>query len=172
MSSVEDKEFITHKKPEDKFGATITYGDRNNIDFPDDAIVSITLGERFSVWKTIVNGIVSQFVMKQMKKSKGLLYAEMKGHIKEGYGLTMTVWEKKSMANFRNKGAHKFAMKFFSWVFYSGKSHAYFLTYKANGDIPTSEEAQELVKKYGKFYDGGKLIRKAKSPTKNNAATN
>ncbi|VEF47319.1 Uncharacterised protein [Bacillus freudenreichii] len=157
------KEFVTHKDPDDKFGALITLGDRD-IHIPDDALISITLGEQFSVWKTIVNAIVSQFVMKQMKKSKGLLYAEMKGHIKEGYGMTLTVWEKKAMIPFRNSGAHKFAMKFFSWVFYSGKSHAYFLTYKANGKIPNAEEAYDLVKAYGKFYDGGKLLRTAKSP--------
>ncbi|MFD1708500.1 hypothetical protein ACFSCZ_17610 [Siminovitchia sediminis] len=85
-----DVNFVTHKDPHDRFGALITYGERN-IHIPDDALISITLGEQFSVWKTMVNAMISQFVMKQMKKSKGLLYAEMKGHIKEGYGLTLTV---------------------------------------------------------------------------------
>ena len=49
-------------------------------------------------------------------------------------------------------------MRFFSWVFYSGKAQASFLTYKDNGSISTSTEAYGLVKKYGRFYDSGKLI--------------
>ncbi|MCJ8007148.1 hypothetical protein ACFFF5_06540 [Lederbergia wuyishanensis] len=160
---MEEKIFVTHKSPDSKYEGLITYGNRDIV-LSKNALISITLGEKFPVWKTIVNGIVSQFVMKQMKKSPKLLYAEMKGNVKEGYGLTMTVWEPKSMKQFRDSGAHKFAMRFFSWVFYSGKSHAYFLTFKHNGSIPTSDEAIELAREYGRFFDGGKLIRHSRPP--------
>ncbi|MFD1739828.1 hypothetical protein ACFSCX_25515 [Bacillus salitolerans] len=160
---MEKKKFVAHSNPEDKFGGLLSFGSRDII-LPQDAIISITLGEQFTTWKTVVNAIVSQFVMKQMKKSEGLLYAELKGHLTEGYGLTMSVWDSKSMVPFRDKGPHKFAMRFFSWVFYGGKSQAYFLTYKANGSIPSIEEAYTLVKKYGKHYNGGKLERSAKKP--------
>ena len=51
-----------------------------------------------------------------------------------------------------------------SWVFYSGRVKAYFLTWKLIDTIPSSEEAGEFVKKYGRHYEGGKLIRKAKPP--------
>jgi hypothetical protein len=88
----------------------------------------------------------------------------MKGNLKEGYGLTMTVWESNSMKQFRDNGAHKFAIRFFSWIFYSGKAHAYFLSYKNNGSIPTSTEAYDLVKKYGRLYNSGKLIRNSGAP--------
>ncbi|WLD91773.1 hypothetical protein [Alkalihalobacillus sp. AL-G] len=166
-----EKKFVAHPNSQNKFEGMITYGDRD-IELSENPLISITLGERFSVWKTIVNAVVSQFVMKQMKKSSGLLYAELKGNIKEGYGFTLTVWESKAMVPFRDRGAHKFAMRFFSWVFYGGKSQAYFLTYKADDVIPTSEEAYQLVKEYGKFIDGGKLVRKAKNPAKQNILEN
>ena len=168
-SFMKEKVFITHKNPDRKYEGFITYGDRDIL-LPKNALISITLGEKFSVWRTIVNAIVSHFVMKQMKKSSKLLYAEMKGNIKEGYGLTMTVWESNSMKQFRDNGAHKFAMQFFSWIFYSGNAHAYFLSYKNNGSIPTSIEAYNLVKKYGRFYDNGELIRNRRDPIFNEEA--
>jgi hypothetical protein len=160
---MEEKVFVAHKNPESKYEGLITYGTRDIL-LPKDALISITLGEKFSIWRTIMNAIVSQFVMKQMNKAPKLLYAEMKGNIKEGYGLTMTVWEFNSMKQFRDNGAHKFAMRFFSWIFYSGNAHAYFLSYKNKGSIPTSAEAYDLVKKYGRFYDNGKLIRNSSAP--------
>jgi hypothetical protein len=36
--------------------------------------------------------------------------------------------------------------------------------YKNNGSIPTSTEAHDLEKKYGRFYDNGKLIWKSSTP--------
>ena len=160
---MQEKVFVAHKNPESKYEGLITYGNRDIL-LPKDALISITLGEKFSIWRTIMNAIVSQFVMKQMKKAPKLLYAEMKGNIKEGYGLTMKVWEFSSMKQFRDNGAHKFAMRFFSQIFYSGNAHAYFLSYKNKGSIPTSAEAYDLVKKYGRFYDNGKLIRNSSAP--------
>jgi hypothetical protein len=65
---MKEKVFVAHKNPESKYEGLITYGNRDIL-LPKDALISITLGEKFSVWRTIVNGIVSQFVMKQMKKS-------------------------------------------------------------------------------------------------------
>ncbi|TLS38362.1 hypothetical protein FCL54_07040 [Pseudalkalibacillus caeni] len=141
----------------------IIYGERK-IPLPEDAIISITLGARFNIWRTIVNGFLTRFVMKQMMNNPGLLYAELVGNMEEGYGQTMTVWESKAMVPFRDSGSHKFSMKFFSWVFYSGKVHAYFSTYKANGYIPTFEEANQIAREYGRFFEGGKLIRKAQKP--------
>jgi len=163
---MQEKSFVTHPSPNSKFEGLITYGNRDIV-LPKDALISITLGEKFSIWKILINAIVSRIVMKQMKRSPKLLYAEMNGNIKEGYGLTMTVWESKSMKQFRDSGAHKFAMRFFSWVFIGGKAHSYFLTYKNNGSIPTSAEAYDVVKKYGRYYANGKLIRHSSPPKVN-----
>ncbi|MBV7506537.1 hypothetical protein KW850_14830 [Bacillus sp. sid0103] len=48
--------------------------------------------------------------------------------------------------------------------FNSGKVQSYFLTWKANGYIPTYEESAEIVTTYGRHFDGGKLVRKAQQP--------
>lgn len=157
------KETVMIKDPNDPYSGHILFGNRED-PIPNDSLISITLGENFSIWKTVINGLVSQLVIKQMKKSSGFLHGELKGHLKEGYGLTLSVWERTSMVPFRDRGAHKFAMRFFSWIFFSGKSHAYFLTYTSNGLIPTVDEARELVHEFGKFYDGGKFVRQAKRP--------
>ena len=122
---MKEKSLVTHKSPDNKYEGLITYGNKDIL-LPKDTLISITLGEKFSIWRIVVNAIVSRFVMRQMKKSPKLLYAEMKGNIKEGYGLTMSVWESNSMKQFRDSGAHKFAIQFFSWVFIGGKAHAYF----------------------------------------------
>ncbi|MEH7307766.1 hypothetical protein [Neobacillus drentensis] len=77
----------------------------------------------------------------------------------------MTVWKvAKDMNSFRTSGIHNIARKFFSWVFYSGKVQSYFLTWKANGYIPTYEESAEIVTIYGRHFDRGKLVRKAQQP--------
>ena len=103
--------------------------------------------------------------MKSMIKRENLLYAELTGQLQGGVGQTLTVWkESKQMNIFRTKGFHNFSRKFFSWVFYSGSVKAHFLTWKLIDTIPSSEEAAEFVKKYGRYYEGGKLIRKANPP--------
>ena len=68
------------------------------------------------------------------------------------------------MKQFRDIWCYKFAMQFFSWIFYSGNAMLIFLSYKNNGSIPTSIEAYNLVKKYGRFYDNGELIRNRRDP--------
>lgn len=157
-----DRTWILHRDPSNPYGGTFTLGDRS-VPLPDDAVISLTLGTQFTVWRTLVNSIVSKFVQRQLVKTPHLLYSELVGDLKQGYGLTMSVWsgQAREMARFRDSGAHKFAMKFFSWVFYSGTAQSYFLTFPANGRIPTADEAIALVQAHGRHFDGGKLVRKA-----------
>ncbi len=152
-----------HRDPNNKYGGRLTLGTRE-VELPDDAVISVTLGERFTVWRTILNSIMNQFVMKQVAKNEGILYAELVGDAKAAYGLTLTVFTGKSMTKFRDSGAHKFAKNFLSWVFYSGKTHAYFLTWSAKGRIPTAEEARAMVKEYGRFVEGGMEQRSQRPP--------
>jgi phage gp29-like protein len=86
-------------------------------------------------------------VMNQMKKTPGLLYAELIGELKKGRGTgqTMTVWDGKTMPQFRNRNNHRFAMKFFGWLIHRKNTKTYYLTYSSNGTIPAVSEATEIV---------------------------
>ncbi|UNK20302.1 hypothetical protein MNQ98_09940 [Paenibacillus sp. N3/727] len=160
------KVWIKHQDPNNKYGAKFTLGDRDTL-LPETAIISVTRGERFNIFRIIINGIVNEFVMKQLTKNEKLLYAELSGQLQGGIGQTVTVWKDgSSMNNFRTKGAHKFATQFFAWVFYGGKVQAYFLTWKISNQIPMDHEIEETIKKYGRHFDGGKLIRQAQKPPK------
>jgi hypothetical protein len=158
-----ERSWTFERDPANKFGGTFVFGDRK-IALPQDAVVSATLGERFNWWRLIVNSIATQFIKGQMTRTPGLLYAELTGDAAKGSGLTLSVWESPAMVPFRDSGAHQFAKRFLSWVFYGGKVHAYFLTWAAHGRIPTAVEATELIKEYGRFFEGGKLIRKQRRP--------
>lgn len=82
--------------------------------------------------------------MKRMSKNENLLSAELTGQLDGGIGQTMTVWKTgKTMNTFRTKGAHNFARKFFSWVFYSGRVQSYFLTWQINGEILLQKKLQK-----------------------------
>lgn len=151
------------RDPANKYGGTFVFGDRM-VNLPPDAIVSVTRGERFNLWRLIVNSIANQVVMRQMAKTPGLLYAELTGDATQGSGQTLTVWESQAMVPFRDSGAHRFSKRFLSWVFFGGKAQAYFLTWKANGRIPTAAEAANLVKAYGRHFDGGRLLQKQGRP--------
>jgi hypothetical protein len=106
--------------------------------------------------------------MKAMVKMDNLLYAELTGQMQGGVGQTLTVWkDSKKINTFRTKGFHNLARKFFSWVFFSGNVQSYFLTWKPGDNIPTSGEAEKIVKELGRYYDGGKLIRNARPPRNN-----
>jgi hypothetical protein len=160
---VENRKWIMHRDPANKFAAKFTLGSRE-IELPPDAIVSLTLGDRFTIWRTILNGILTQFIKRQLVKAPGLLYAELDGDMQTGSSLTMTVWEAKSMVPFRDSGAHKIAKQFFSWVFYSGKTQVYFLTFAAKGRIPSTEEGYALARQFGRHFDGGMEQRPARPP--------
>jgi hypothetical protein len=158
------REWVKHQDPNNKYGAKFTLGDRA-VELPQTAIISVTRGENFNIFRIMINGTINNFVKKQLQKNENLLYAELSGQLQGGVGQTITVWKKgSSMNNFRKKGAHKFAMRFFSWVFYGGKIQAYFLTWKISNSIPEDNEIKEIVKKYGKHYDGGKLLKSAQQP--------
>jgi len=151
-----------HQDPNNTYGAIFTYGNREK-ELPDTAVISVTRGEQFNLIRILLNSIINAFVKKQLVKNDGLLYAELSGQLDGGIGQTITIWkDRKSMNRFRTNGAHQAARRFFSWVFYSGKVKAYFYTWKANGgDIPSSTEVTKTAIKYGRYYEGGKLIRAA-----------
>ena len=135
---------------------------------PKATFISLTRGEGLNLFQLFVNQLLTLMVMNQMKKSTGLIYAELSGELKKGKGngQTMTVWDGKMMPEFRNKSSHGFAMKFFGWVIHRRNTKTYYLTFPANGKIPSPAEATDLLREYGKFYDGGKLARKATLPKK------
>lgn len=62
------------------------------------------------------------------------------------------------MNKFRSNGAHKFAQRFFSWVFYSGKVEAYFYSWRIK-KIPTDMEIEKMIKENGRYFVGGKLVK-------------
>lgn len=156
-----ERKWVRHKDPNNKYGGIFTLGNKN-VDLPKDAVVSVTRGENFNIPRLIINSILNQFVMKSMVKKENLIYAELTGQLQGGIGQTLTVWkDSKQMNEFRTKGFHNFSRRFFSWVFFSGSVKAYFLTWKLKETIPTAEEAANSVKEYGRYYEGGKLIRKA-----------
>ncbi|KAB7709186.1 hypothetical protein F9802_03510 [Bacillus aerolatus] len=160
---MEKKKWIT-KKGKGSNG-TLVLGKKPEL-LPETAFISLTRGEGLNFLQLFVNYVLTLMVMRQMKKSPGLIYAELSGELKrgKGNGQTMTVWDGKLMPKFRNKSSHGFAMKFFGWVIHRRNTKTYYLTYSANEQIPSTTEATELMRKYGKFYDGGKLARKATSP--------
>lgn len=156
--------WIKHEDKHNKYAATFTLGD-SSITLPNDAVISVTRGEAFSFPRLLLNGLLNKFIMRSLTTNSNLLYAELTGQLQGGVGQTLTVWKSgKKMNQFRKGGFHRFALKFFSWVFYSGKVQSYFLTWKHQGFIPTSEEATDMVKKYGRHFDGGKLRRHSSSP--------
>ncbi|MNO91066.1 hypothetical protein D3C76_826060 [compost metagenome] len=160
------REWVKHQDPKNKYGAKFTLGHRN-VELPETAIISVTRGENLNMFRIMLNGSINTFVKKQLLNNENLLYAELSGQLQGGVGQTVTVWKNGiSMNNFRTKGAHKFAKKFFSWVFYSGKVQAYFLTWKISNSIPEENEIKETVKKYGRFFDGGRLKKHAQQPPK------
>ncbi|WGU96432.1 hypothetical protein QJQ58_09435 [Paenibacillus dendritiformis] len=172
LKVIQIKVWVKHSDPNNKYGAKFTLGERD-IQLPDTAIISVTRGERFNIFRIIINGIVNEIVKKQLVKNNDLLYAELSGQIQGGIGQTVTVWKDiNSMNNFRTKGAHSFAKKFFAWVFYSGEVQAYFLTWRISKQIPTNTEIEETVKKHGRFFDGGRLVRQAQQPRKNTKLNN
>jgi hypothetical protein len=133
---------------------------------PQQTFISLTRGEGLNFVQLVINQVLTFMVMNQMKKTPGLLYAELKGELKNrsGNGGTMTVWDGKTMPKFRNKDSHGLALKFFGWVIHRKNTKAYYLTYTSDGTIPSFLEATEIVRQYGKLYDWGKLVRKASPP--------
>ncbi|MCU1806040.1 hypothetical protein NVV31_11690 [Cytobacillus firmus] len=144
---------------------TLVWGDKPEV-MPEQAFISLTRGEGLNLIQLFINQVLTLLVMNQMKKTPGLLYAELNGELKKwkGTGQTMTVWDGKLMPKFRNHNTHGFAMKFFTWIIHRKNTKNYYLTYSANETIPTVPEVREILRKYGKFYDGGVLARKAAPP--------
>jgi hypothetical protein len=104
---------LRHKDPNNKYGATFILG-KKDINLPEGAVISVTRGENFNIPRIIVNGILTQFLMKSMSKKENLLYAELTGQVQGGVGQTLTVWkDPKQMNKFRTKGFHNFSRKFF-----------------------------------------------------------
>jgi hypothetical protein len=98
---------------------------------PESAIISVTRGEKFNIVRLIINGIINEFVKKQLTRDENLLYAELSGELQGGIGQTVTIWKDgSSMNKFSTKGAHKFAKQ-----------------------IPTDKEIEETIKKYGRHFD-------------------
>ena len=83
------KNWVFGRDPENKLRGSFTLGDRN-IQLPVAAIVSVTRGEGLNLFRMIVNAVANQFVMRQMLKTTGLLYAELTGDGRQGFGQTLT----------------------------------------------------------------------------------
>lgn len=107
------KAWVKYPDPNNKYGARFTFGDKD-IPLPETAMISVTRGEKFNVFRIIINGIVNEFIKKQLIKNENLIYAELSGQLQGGIGQTVTV----------------------------------------------------CIKKYGRHYNGGKLVRQAQKPPK------
>ncbi|WP_216633954.1 hypothetical protein [Paenibacillus alvei] len=87
--------------PNNKYGATFTLGE-SDTDLPETAIISVTRGEKFDLIRIIINGIVNEFVKKQLTKNENLIYAKLSGQLQGGIGQTVTIWrDRESMNRFR-----------------------------------------------------------------------
>jgi hypothetical protein len=60
---------------------------------PEKTFISLTRGEGLNLFQLSINNLLPLMVMNQMKKTPGLLYAELIGELKKGRGIgrTMTV---------------------------------------------------------------------------------
>lgn len=158
------KKWMKLEDPNNKYGAKFILGERN-FKLPPGAVISVTRGEKINIAGLIINGFLNHFIKIALTKNENLLYAELTGQLQGGIGQTITVWsDGKRMNEFRKNGTHNFARRFFSWIFYSGKVQSYFLTWEHMGNLPSTEELTSFVKKYGRHFDGGKLVRKANAP--------
>jgi hypothetical protein len=155
------KKLVTN--PNNKTAGVIYIGDKDQ-NLPESAWISITLGEQLNLGRMIVFTLLNQIVISQMRKSKEIMYAELYGDLKQGSGLTMTVFKRRTKPSFSNSGSHKWIVKFFRWLVYGGKTRSYFLSYSANGVIPEYEQALAIVKKHGRYFEDNKLIRKSSKP--------
>ncbi|MCS0825645.1 hypothetical protein NX029_17120 [Cytobacillus firmus] len=144
---------------------TLIWGDKPEV-LPEQAFISLTRGEGLNLIQLFINQVLTLLVMNQMRKAPGLIYAELNGELKKckGNGQTMTVWDGKLMPKFRNRNTHAFAMKFFTWIIHRKNTKNYYLTYSANETIPSVAEVKDILRQFGKFYDGGVLARKAAPP--------
>ena len=140
---------------------TLIFGDKPEM-LPEQAYISLTRGEGLNLIQLFINQVLTLLVMNQMKKAPGLIYAELNGELKEwkGNGQTMTIWDGKQMPKFRNHNTHGF----FTFIIHRKNTKNYYLTYSAKETIPSVAEVKDILKQYGKFYDGGVLARKAAPP--------
>jgi hypothetical protein len=153
------------KDKKDKMKMSFVLGNRD-IALPPDAIISVTRLENMTIWRTILNNVLNLFVMGQLKRKfnkKKLLYAELTGSGKERGGNTLTIWSGVEMGEFKRSGSHKYAMKFFRWIF-GGQVESYFISWRANGRIPSYEEATIISKQHGRHYSGNKLVSNKTRP--------
>lgn len=89
------REWVKHQDPNNKYGAKFTLGDRD-VELPQTAIISVTRGENFNIFRIMINGTINNFVKKQLQKNENLLYAELSGQLQGGVGQTITVWKKEA----------------------------------------------------------------------------
>lgn len=158
-----------HRDPANKYGGMMTFGTRPE-QLPPNAIISATRSERFSIGRLILNNILNQFIMRQLAKMEGLVYAELNADMKEGYAQTMLVWTGKELSTFNKRGAHSFARRFFGWVLLGGKVHLYSLNWAATGSTPTAAEVEAVLKNHGKLHVAGELVRKPSRPAETGVA--
>lgn len=160
------KKWVRHKSAENEHQAVSTLGSRE-IELLPGSVISVTRGENFQFLQLMLNECLNRMMMKKMEKTDDLLYAALSGPLPGGVSQTVTIWKSgRKMNQFRQDGLHEFFRKVFKWVFFSGNVQAYFLTWKVEGTIPPPEEITSFVKKYGRHFDHGVLVRKGSIPVK------
>lgn len=158
-----ERQWVLHKDPANKYGGFMTLGSRDVV-VPENALISATRSENLTIGRVIINMILNNWIMKQLARLEGLLYAELTADMKARQVQTMLVWTGKALGEFHRGGAHKFAAKFFRWVLLGGPVTFYSLNWPAHGQIPTADEVAAVLKEYGKRYEGGKETRKPARP--------
>lgn len=61
---------------------TLVFGEKPE-QLPEAAFISLTRGEGLNILQLFINQVLTLLVMHQMKKSPGLIYAELKGELKK-----------------------------------------------------------------------------------------
>lgn len=159
-------------------GGLMILGEKDDVVLTENTLISVTLLENLSWWRFLITYLLTMAICVQMKRSPAVLYSVLKANLVAGYVQTMTIFQSgKEMIPFRDRGAHGAVERFFAWVVFGGKVQAYFLSWKAKGEIPTIEEAVDTARTFGKQFDAGLQVRNASRPrraeaeNRNGAAT-
>ncbi|GEM_PF-2156883 len=145
-------------------GDMMILGDRATITpLPDKTLISITYSKNANILQGVLSVLFQfLFIIPNMSKNDGLLYAELIVDMKTRDGLTISVWKDKALVPFRDKGSHGFAIRKLGWVLTGFNMTSHFLSIRPiDGQIPTPPQAKTLAEGHGKTYHKGKVIRSA-----------
>jgi len=156
------------REPIGKYGGVARLGNRSDYpELPSHALVSITCFQHIGLIRALVNILYTNIIlMPGLLRTSGLLLGEFYGDLSRlDEGLIITVWQGRSMVNYRDTGAHGWAVRHLTRLIFGGTGQAFFLTYAPkNGQIPDADDARALALKHGKMMMGAVTMRAASRP--------